>query len=131
MLSTASRAALLLGTAAVAVVTATGVAYAAPDTMDAPYAQAAARINANGSILASKGIDTVTRPQAGTYCVTFTKNLDLPHSAPQATVVGDYGTVTLRMDANSLCNNQENTLTVLTRNTNSVRDNIAFTLAIP
>ncbi|MFE9139420.1 hypothetical protein [Streptomyces sp. NPDC007355] len=125
----------VIGMAAAAAALAVGFsssAQAVPDTMDAPYAQAAARIHADGTIRASKGIDTVTHPRTGVYCVSFTKNLNLPQTAPQATVESDdFGVITVITTPYGWCNNEQGTLSLLIRGQDGARKDLPFTLAIP
>ncbi len=67
-----------------------GVAVAAPPgaaKAKAPYAQAAAEVNANGSVNRSKGIESVTKPAVGQYCVELEdKDLDITKLVPTATM---------------------------------------------
>nr|WSS66242.1 hypothetical protein OG284_35965 [Streptomyces sp. NBC_01177] len=126
------RAVGLIGAATALAVGVCGSANAVPDTMDAPYAQAAARVNGDGAILASKGIDTVVRPHLGAYCVSFTKNLDLSQTAPQATVESaDFGAITVITRPYGWCDNKQGVLTVIIRGHDGVRKDLPFTLAIP
>ncbi|MEV0774507.1 hypothetical protein ACIBLA_35645 [Streptomyces sp. NPDC050433] len=133
-----ARAIALTVAALVSVPVLASTAVAVPDTMYAPHAQAAARISSNGAILASKGIDAVTRPavgssnRTGTYCITFTDpELDLAQTAPQVTVEADSGTVSMRTAPHSFCNNARDTLTVFTRNTSGNRTDLSFSVLIP
>jgi hypothetical protein len=132
MFSSSVRAIGLAGAAAALAVGVSGSANAVPDTMNAPYAQAAARINTNGAIQASKGIDTVTHPQVGTYCVSFTKTLNLAQTAPQATVESaDFGVISVITRPHGWCGSEQGTLTVIIRGQDGLRKDLPFTLAIP
>lgn len=64
-----------------------GAASAPGAKVTAPYAQAAAVINSDGSINRSKGISNVTKPGVGKYCVELEdKSLDLTKLVPVATL---------------------------------------------
>ncbi|MFF3860021.1 hypothetical protein [Streptomyces sp. NPDC002209] len=78
-----SKRALVLATTAVALLGAGvsgGIALAAADNVRAPYARAAVTVNDDGSIVRSKGIDTVTRLSDGRYCVKLNPGVD-PNNA--------------------------------------------------
>ncbi|GAA2460924.1 hypothetical protein GCM10010433_73860 [Streptomyces pulveraceus] len=69
--SKGSRA-FALGAVGVTVVAATaGVAVAVADNVKAPYAQAGATVEGNGTVRLAKGVDEVRRLGTGDYCVTF------------------------------------------------------------
>jgi hypothetical protein len=65
-----------------------GTALALTGTAVAPYAQAAVTVADDGSIVRAKGVDQVTRPAIGVYCVRV--------SAPGVTVAGSIHTVASR-----------------------------------
>ncbi|MFD9357242.1 hypothetical protein [Streptomyces sp. NPDC060031] len=54
---------------------------------NAPYAQAAAVLNADGSVNRSKGIERVTKPAEGQYCIELEdKSLDINKLVANATL---------------------------------------------
>ncbi|MFG2402717.1 hypothetical protein ACGFR8_00020 [Streptomyces brevispora] len=67
-----------------------GVAFAVPAgsvKAVAPYAQAAAVVNADGTVDRSKGIEAVTKTATGRYCVELEdKSLDVRKVVPTATL---------------------------------------------
>ncbi|MGW7312313.1 hypothetical protein [Streptomyces sp. NPDC054865] len=133
-----ARAIALTVAALVSVPALASTAVAVDDTMYAPYAQAAARISAGGTILASKGIDRVDRPtvtsqRTGTYCIKFTDpDLDLTETAPQVTVESTLGVATMVTTPHSFCGNAAKTLTVFTRNnTDGTRADHGISVLIP
>jgi hypothetical protein len=67
-----------------------GVAFAVPAgsaKATAPYAQAAAVVNADGTVDRSKGIQAVTKSATGRYCVELEdKSLDVSKVVPTATL---------------------------------------------
>ncbi len=120
---TARVSALIAGGAAVLGVTA-GVAYAVADNVSAPYAQAAVRVNADGTIARAKGIDKVTKPEAGTYCVKFS-NTGLKFNDTIITSTSHtYGHWPLVVPAGAVCGNNANTVRVLMNALN--KDNGAY-----
>ncbi|MEU9318628.1 hypothetical protein [Streptomyces sp. NPDC048295] len=63
---------LVLGAVGVSVVAVTaGVAVAVADNVRAPYAQAGATVQGDGTVRLAKGVDSVARLGDGDYCVTF------------------------------------------------------------
>ncbi|MFJ1611880.1 hypothetical protein ACIODT_00245 [Streptomyces sp. NPDC088251] len=63
---------IALGAVGVTVVAATaGVAFAVADNVKAPYAQAGALVQSDGTVLRAKGVETVRHLGPGDYCVTF------------------------------------------------------------
>ncbi|MDH6114072.1 hypothetical protein P3T36_002893 [Kitasatospora sp. MAP12-15] len=64
-----------------------GAASPAPTKATAPYAQAAAVVNADGTIDRSKGVAAVTKVATGRYCVELEdKTLDVSKLVPVATL---------------------------------------------
>jgi len=85
------RTKLVLGGVGVATVGATlgGIAMAADSTGStvAPYAQAAATVNADGSTAqTTTTVARVTRPSVGSYCVVLATTIDAFKSIPMATL---------------------------------------------
>lgn len=72
MFKSRSARTLALGAVGVTVVAATaGVAVAVADNVKAPYAQAGATVEGNGTVRLAKGVEEVRRLGPGDYCVTF------------------------------------------------------------
>ncbi|MER6175506.1 hypothetical protein [Streptosporangium sp. NPDC001681] len=117
-----------LGSAAVA-------AIAAPSRVNAPYAQASALIAADGSIIRGKGIKSVTKaPALGRFCVQFEDSrLDVTEITPVATLsTGGYpGSIYIDPGVNSQCNNQKDTLLIVTTDENRAGQYREFFLLVP
>lgn len=114
----------------------TGVAGAATGTgtkATAPYAQAAAVVNADGSINRSKGIAGVTKPAVGRYCVELAdKELDVTRLVPVATLqytAFEYG-IRISMWPDPQCGTRTDTFLVITGKPNVWEDQ-AFSIVIP
>ncbi|MEU2669721.1 hypothetical protein ABZ622_12765 [Streptomyces sp. NPDC007164] len=72
MFKSRSARSLVLGAVGVSVLAVTaGVAVAVADNVKAPYAQAGATVEGNGTVRLAKGVADVKRLGAGEYCVTF------------------------------------------------------------
>ncbi|GAA4863695.1 hypothetical protein [Saccharopolyspora cebuensis] len=54
--------------------------------LHAPYAQAAAVVKADATVVRAKGVVQVDRVNAGRYCVTIADGIDWAKSTPQATI---------------------------------------------
>lgn len=128
-----SSRAVTVGVAAVACCAAVagGVAYAVTDTVFAPYAQAAVTVAANGTILKAKGIDSVTRPSAGNYCVKVS-DPDLTasnsiHSTASHTYRVD---VVSYVSPQSTCGSDPKSIRVIMVDQNGTIVNAAFSLAV-
>ncbi|MCX5377577.1 hypothetical protein [Streptomyces sp. NBC_00091] len=118
----------IIGTAAALGVLAAGVAGGVAIADDAaikalaPYAQASAKVNADGTREQSQGIKSLTRPANtnGVYCVTFddVKKIKVSRSTPTATLSSVPGSnpsgynVLLSTAPTSPCGNAADTLTV-------------------
>ncbi|MDH6580261.1 hypothetical protein [Kitasatospora sp. MAP5-34] len=114
----------------------TGVAVAAPPGATkaiAPYAQAAAVVNSDGSVNRSKGIAGVTKPAVGRYCVELEdKEVDVTRLVPVATLQYtsfEYG-IRISMWPDPTCGNRTDTFLVITGKTNVWEDR-AFSIVIP
>lgn len=83
-----------------------------PDS-DAPYARAAARIAANGTIIHSKNVVTVSRPYIGRYCIRVADNINLNNAVAYATSESSYGVAKVTTSPTTDCSNAPNTLTVM------------------
>ncbi|MFE7113229.1 hypothetical protein ACFU98_27990 [Streptomyces sp. NPDC057575] len=98
----------------------------------APYAQAAAVVEANGSADRSKGIEQVTKPSTGHYCVQLEDNLDIRKLVPTATLqyrAFDYG-VRIAMYPNGTCGNRSDTFLVITGTPGTYAD-AGFSIVVP
>lgn len=115
--------------------TCAAVAAAPPGSakVTAPYAQAAAVVNANGSVNRSKGIEAVTKPAEGHYCVELEdKDLDIRKLVPSATlqyVSFDYD-VRISMWPHPSCGTRADTFLVITGKPGVYAD-AAFSLVVP
>lgn len=112
-----------------------GVALAAAGGVDAPYAQASALINANGSIARSKGISGVTlAPATGRFCVRLENpQLDVTRLTPVATLTtGGYpGQVYVEPGLNPQCGNRRDTILVVTTDSRDAGVYKPFYLMVP
>ncbi|MFI6512381.1 hypothetical protein ACIBCT_32655 [Streptosporangium sp. NPDC050855] len=97
-----------------------------------PYAQAAAVINADGSINRAKGVRAVTKPAVGQYCVELEdKDLDITKLVPSATLQYtsfEYG-IRVSMWPHPACGTQKDTFHVITGMPNKWVDQ-AFSIVI-
>ncbi|MEV7966905.1 hypothetical protein AB0O34_13110 [Sphaerisporangium sp. NPDC088356] len=132
------RVSVLVGAAAglVAGVAWTGGAEAAISAVTkatAPYAQAAAVVNSDGSINRAKGIKAVTKPAVGQYCVELEdKDLDVTKLVPSATLQYtsfEYG-IRVSMWPDPVCGTRRDTFLVITGMPNKWEDR-AFSIVIP
>ncbi|MER5326926.1 hypothetical protein [Streptosporangium roseum] len=114
----------------------TGVAGAAIQAVTkatAPYAQAAAVVNSDGSINRAKGIVAVTKPAVGKYCVELEdKELDITRLVPSATLQYtsfEYG-IRVSMWPDPVCGTRKDTFLVITGMPNKWEDR-AFSIVVP
>ncbi|MCX5014949.1 hypothetical protein OG765_28810 [Streptomyces sp. NBC_00555] len=113
-----------------------GTAVAAPPgsaKVTAPYAQAAAVVNANGSVNRSKGIEAVTKPAAGHYCVELEdKDLDIRKLVPTATLqyISFEYDVRISMWPHPSCGTRTDTFLVITGKP-GVYEDASFSIVIP
>ncbi|MGA5193125.1 hypothetical protein [Streptomyces exfoliatus] len=122
-----------LATAALSsVLVLSGTATAAPLDMNAPYARAAARVSADGTLLATKNIASAARfngQPAGYYCVQVSDpTIDLRNAAVLATVNNMRAMITAI--PNSSCNGQNRTITIVTTNHSNTPADVPFTVAV-
>ncbi|MEU0526216.1 hypothetical protein [Streptomyces niveus] len=121
-----------LGVAATAV---GGVALAAAGGVTAPYAQASGVINADGSIVRSKGISSVSLgAAAGRFCVKFSDpRLNVNEITPVATLTtGGYpGFIYVHPGATSECGNATDNLLIVTANDQQSGAYKQFSLLVP
>lgn len=129
-----SRRALTVGSA---VFLATGVlggtaAHAGADGVHAPYAQAAAVVNADGTVVRSQGVAEVTKPGVGTYCVRLDGEKDVNTLVPTATLSGraEWGAqVYVETTPVANCGNASDVVGVLTGTANGSSDQ-PFTIVL-
>ncbi|MEU4834782.1 hypothetical protein [Streptosporangium sp. NPDC023615] len=109
-----------------------GTGAAVPIKVTAPYAQAAAVVNADGSLNRAKGINAVTKPGVGQYCVELEdKDLDITKLVPSATLQYtsfEYG-IRISMWPHPACGTQKNTFHVITGMPNKWEDR-AFSFVV-
>ncbi|MCX4825706.1 hypothetical protein OG883_38875 [Streptomyces sp. NBC_01142] len=112
-----------------------GVAWAVAGSVTAPYAQASALVNADGSLDRSKGIKAVTRaPAAGRFCVQLEDSrLNVAELTPVATLTtGGYpGQIYIEPGLNPQCGNRPDTILVVTTNWQNGGDYKPFFLLVP
>ncbi|MEV0263879.1 hypothetical protein AB0I49_21410 [Streptomyces sp. NPDC050617] len=105
-----------------------------PPKADAPYAQAAASVAANGSLLLAKNVDEVTNPSAGRYCVHISDpDIDLARSIPTGTLNGYEargGAVRVFTKPVGVCNSDPHTAYVSVFNKDGDFTNAAFFFTI-
>ncbi len=113
-----------------------GTAVAAPPgsaKVTAPYAQAAAVVNANGSVNRSKGIEAVTKPAAGHYCVELEdKDLDIRKLVPNATLqyISFEYDIRISMWPHPSCGTRTDTFLVITGKP-GVYEDASFSIVVP
>ncbi|WP_159103669.1 hypothetical protein [Streptomyces anulatus] len=107
------------------------------DDIDAPYARAAAKVSANGTLQDSKNVEAVTRatgtgvtPQ-GVFCVRVSRRAvpDLPTAA----IVGSLqqrGQLAFIGTPHQFCGNAAATITVITSADNGTNTDRPFTVAV-
>lgn len=126
------RSLALVIAAAASVPLLTGPASAAPVDMNAPYARAAARVAADGSLLSTKNVSSSARLNgrpAGYYCVQVSDpTVDLRDAAVLATVNNNRAMITALPNTN--CNGQTRTITIVTSNYNNDAVDVPFTVAV-
>ncbi|MFF9703578.1 hypothetical protein ACF1FE_20675 [Streptomyces griseofuscus] len=123
---------LALAVATASVPLLAGSASAAPADLNAPYARAAAKVSANGSLLATKNVASSERLEgrpAGYYCVAVSDpTIDLRNAAVLATVNNNRSMITAIPNSN--CNGKTRTITVVTSNYHNDPADVPFTVAV-
>lgn len=124
---------LALAAAVMASVTVlSGTAAAAPTELNAPYARAAAKVAADGTLLAKKNVASAARLNgrpAGYYCVQVSDpTVNLRDAAVLATVNNQRAMITAIPNSN--CNGLTRTITVVTSNYNNDEADVPFTVAV-
>lgn len=135
--TTRSKIAAAAVLAAVTASVGTAVAFASQaGPARAPYAQAGALVEHDGTLSQSKGIASVQKPSAGTYCIKFTDAARLdPQKLIPTAVIGASGTtpwdatIMVRTDPWGDCGNATDTVTVFT-GTNGGPADLPFYIAI-
>ncbi|WP_055480499.1 hypothetical protein [Sphaerimonospora mesophila] len=124
-----SRARLAAGVlAATAILTPTTAYAAAPS----PYAQAAAAVQADGTLAYGKNIVSVSRWGVGRYCVRVGADIDLAREVVQVTPWKDYNKTYGVWTPHSHCKNQVNTLLVAINESDTKQPaDAGFYLTIP
>ncbi|MFD3658445.1 hypothetical protein ACFWBH_01180 [Streptomyces sp. NPDC059999] len=132
------KARVIAWTSGAAVIAATalgGVAMAAIGGANAPFAQASAVINADGSVSRSKGVaDVWLGPTSGRFCVRLSDTrLNVNELTPVATLdTGGWpGRIYIENRTSSQCNNRADTILVVTTNQNEGGDYKPFSLLVP
>lgn len=109
-----------------------GPASAAPANLNAPYARAAAKVSADGTLLATKNVASAERVNgqpAGYYCVAVSDpTIDLRNAAVLATVNNFRSMITAIPNSN--CNGKTRTITVVTSNYHNDLADVPFTVAV-
>jgi hypothetical protein len=101
-----------------------------------PYAQASAKVAADGTLVQAKGIKSLIKPAAGIYCVSFENpSLRVDRLTPIATLVATgstpWGVVMARTTPSVECGNRVGTLSVYTGTATAGRSDLPFYLVIP
>ncbi|WP_327303678.1 hypothetical protein OG264_38570 (plasmid) [Streptomyces xanthophaeus] len=129
-----ARAIALTVAALVSVPVLAGTSVAAPIDMYAPYARAAAKVAANGTLLAQKNIDEAgTRKVAtGQYCVKVSDPDidDLKDAAVHVTSNSNWATFIVVATPVTVCGSDPNTIYVRSINTADTWADTAFTLTV-
>lgn len=110
-----------------------GTATAAPVDMYAPYARAAAKVAANGELLAAKNVASSTKASTGNYCVKVSDPdpIDLNDAAIQVTSNGQWVTFIVNARPTSTCGNATDTITVHSVQSNTITwTDTAFTISV-
>ncbi|MFD9454140.1 hypothetical protein ACFWBC_13740 [Streptomyces sp. NPDC059985] len=127
-----TRILALTAAAVVSVPVLTATASAAPRDLNAPYARAAARVGADGTLLATKNVSSVARfngQPVGYYCVAVSDpTINLRDAAVLATVNNYRAMITAIPNSN--CNGQTRTITIVTSNHNNDLADVPFTVAV-
>lgn len=116
-----SRAIALTVAALVSVPAMASTAAAVAVDLYAPYARAAAKVAANGALLAQKNVASSTRVATGQYCVKVSDPDidDLKDAAIQVTSNGAWVTFIVNGAPTSGCGNATDTITVWSSDRNS------------
>lgn len=128
-----ARAIALTVAALVSVPVLASTAVAAPVDMYAPYARAAAKVAANGELLAQKNVAESRKVNTGRYCVKVSDPDidDLKDAAIHVTSNSSWGTLIAFGTPTSTCGNAADTITVWSADRNSTAwTDSAFTVTV-
>lgn len=126
-----SRSAVLAAAGIVLASATAGVAYAVADNVKAPYAQAAATVQSNGTISNAKGIEAVRHLATGEYCVTFSDtDLKVSKSIIQATANSGNRILQVTWGSNIGCGSAQNVVKVNATDQNGAKGNSWFTISV-
>ncbi|MFE9045969.1 hypothetical protein ACFYOG_34375 [Streptomyces sp. NPDC007818] len=127
-----ARAIALTVAALVSVPVLAGTAVAAPADMYAPYARAAAKVAANGEVLAQKNVSSVTYgTAAGSYCVKVSDpDIELKDAAVVATISNNRAMITAIGDPHPWCQSAANAITVVITDSAGAAMSAPFTVAV-
>ncbi|MEU9999164.1 hypothetical protein [Streptomyces sp. NPDC050848] len=127
-----ARAIALTVAALVSVPLLAGTSVAAPIDMYAPYARAAAKVAANGTLLAQKNVAESRKVATGQYCVKVSDPDidDLKDAAVHVTSNSSWATFIVQPQPTPTCLNDPNTITVFSINTSDNWGDTAFTLTV-
>ncbi|MEU9204281.1 hypothetical protein [Streptomyces sp. NPDC048332] len=109
-----------------------GTSVAAPIDMYAPYARAAAKVAANGTLLAQKNVGESRKVATGQYCVKVSDPDidDLKDAAVHVTSNSGWATFIVQAPPTTRCGSDPNTISVLAINTANAYGDTAFTLTV-
>ncbi|MEW9556435.1 hypothetical protein [Nonomuraea sp. NPDC050783] len=104
----------------------------AADPPIAPYAQATAQVNANGTITNSKNVTGVTKVSTGKYCVQLHPDINAARAVPIATLrsTADWRSEIYTNVESSTCSGHPNSIFVYTGQNGTAADE-PFFLLIP
>ncbi|WP_306323716.1 MULTISPECIES: hypothetical protein [unclassified Streptomyces] len=128
--SRALTVALTAAAAAASLLTGAGAAHA---DADVPYSQAAAQVNASGSIAKKTAtVVAVQRVATGKYCIEVDPTIDVAESMPMATLQerANWGSEIYVTRSGSGCPNPANSVRVITGR-NGAASNQPFHVVIP
>jgi hypothetical protein len=110
-----------------------GAAYAVADRGDAPHSQAAAMVHGDGQVTVSRGIESVTEPTDGVFCIKVSdKSIKAEDSIPVATKVAGHHAGTLMVFRGSKeCGTADDTFKVETYDPNGKNYGAAFDWVLP
>ncbi|MFH8520631.1 hypothetical protein ACH4CE_37450 [Streptomyces gelaticus] len=101
------------------------------DDVKAPYAQAAATVQSNGTIHNAKGIESVKRINPGEYCINFADaDLKVSKSILQATANSTNRIIQVTWGSEHGCGSAQNTAKVNTTNENGTKADSWFTISV-
>lgn len=127
-----ARAIALTVAALVSVPLLAGTSVAAPIDMYAPYARAAAKVAANGELLAQKNVAESRKIATGSYCVKVSDPDidDLKDAAVHVTSNSNWATFIVHPQPTTRCGNDPNTVSVLSVGLANTYEDTAFTLTV-